>query len=403
MMGGTSTNGRSGALSVGRALGIPVRLHWSWFLTLALVSAVLAARYFPDRLPGAARPELWLLGLVAALGLFGAVLLHELSHALMARRFGLGVAGITLHAFGGATHLDREPDSPHADLLIALVGPLSSFMIATVCRVAQGTGTAAPGVRAILAYLATVNGTAAIFNLVPGLPLDGGRLLRAVLWRWWGDRTWATWRASQFGAVFGWLVTAVGTLMLVGGGPIEGASLIFVGVILHVAALAGARPAPLRHALERVRVEAVMVSDVEVIPASATLDRLVMHQLWASRSASCLVESSAGSVVGVVTLRQAITVPRERWPTTPVGRVMLALRHNLTIAPSASCWDALRKLRRNGLRRLVVLDGDRLVGSLAMRDLAPVLILAARRRPLGRALRRSTNTSPAGNTCRVRG
>ena len=169
-MGRTSTNGLSGALPVGRVLGVPFRLHWSSFLTLALVPAVLATRYFPDRLPGATRPELWLLGLVAALGLFGTVLLHELSHALMARRFDLGVAGIMLHAFGGVTRLEREPDSPRADFLMALVGPLSSVVMATVCGVAQGAGTAAPTARAVLAYLAAVNGTAAILNLVPGLP-----------------------------------------------------------------------------------------------------------------------------------------------------------------------------------------------------------------------------------------
>jgi Zn-dependent protease len=402
-MGRTPINGLSGTLSVGRVLGIPVRLHWSWTLTLALVPAALVPRYFPDRLPGAARPELWLLGLAAALGLFGTVLLHELSHALMARRFGIGVAGITLHALGGVTHLDREPDSPRADLLIALVGPLSSFVIATVCGVVHGASTVAPGVRAMLAYLATVNGTAAIFNLVPGLPLDGGRLLRDALWKWWGDRAWATWRASQFGAVFGALVTVIGTLLLVGGGLIEGAWLMLVGVVLQVAALASARPASLRDALARVRVGAVMARDAKVIPASATLDRLVMHQLWASRSATCLVGSSGGGVVGVVTVRQAITVPRERWPTTSVGQVMLALRPDLTIAPSASCWDALRKLKRNRVGRLVVLEGDRLVGSLTRSDLAPVLILAARRLPFARSLRRSTNTSPAGDTCRVRG
>ena len=144
-----------------------------------------------------------------------------------------------------------------------------------------------------------------------------------------------------------------------------------------------------------------MVPDVEMIPASATLDRRVVHRLWASRSASRPVGSS-GRVVGIVTVRQVISVPRERWPTTPVGRVMFALRHDLTIAPSASCWDALHKLQRNRVGRLVVLDGDRLVGSLTKSDLAPVLILAARRRPPARSLRRSTNTSPAGDTCQVR-
>jgi Zn-dependent protease/CBS domain-containing protein len=399
-MGRTAIDALSGTMPVGRVFSISVRLHWSWFLTLVLVPAVLSARYFPDRLPGAARPELWLLGLVAAFGLFGTVLLHELSHALMARRFGLGIAGITLHALGGVTHLDREPDSPRADLLIALVGPFSSFVIATVCGIAQGAGTAAPAVRATLAYLAAVNGAAALLNLVPGLPLDGGRLLRAVLWRRWRDRAWATWRASQLGAVFGWLLTAVGTVVLVGGGPLAGVSFMLVGVVLQVAALTGARPAPLRHALERVRVETVMVPDVEVIPASATLDRLAIHQLSTSPSASRPVGSS-GRVVGIITVRQVISVPRERWPTTPVGRVMLALRDDLTIPPSGSCWDALRKLRRNRVGHLVVLDGDRLVGSLTKRDLAPVLICAARGRP--RALRRLTNTSPADDTCQARG
>jgi Zn-dependent protease len=401
-MGKTSIDGLSGTLPIGRVLGIPVGLHWSGFLTLALVPAVLVTRYFPDRLPRAAPPELWLFGSVAALGLFGTVLLHELSHALMARRFSLGVTGITLHALGGVTHLDREPDSPRADLLIALAGPLTSFGAAAACGVVLGAGPAAPGVRAILAYLATVNGTAAVFNLVPGLPLDGGRLLRAVLWRRWRDRARATRRASQVGLAVGWLVTATGTLVLVGRAPIEGVSLMLVGLILQVAAVASARPAPLRHALERVRVETAMAPDVDVIPASATLDCPVMNQLWVSPSASRPVGSS-GRIVGIITVRQVIAVPRERWPTTPVGRVMLALHHDLTIAPSASCWDALRKLQGNRVGRLVVLEGDRLVGSLTRRDLAPILIVAARRRPFARSLRRSTQTSPASDSCRVRG
>ncbi len=383
----------SGALPVGRVLGIPLWLHWSWFLTLALVTAVLAVRYFPGRLPEASRPELWLYGLMAALGFFGSVLLHEVSHTVTARRFGLAVTGITLHAFGGLAHLEREPDSPRVDFLAALVGPLTSFVIATVCWGAQAAGTAAPGPRAMLAYLAAVNWAVGIFNLVPGLPLDGGRLLRAVLWRWRGNRARATWRASQLGAVFGSIVAASGALSLVGGELIGGAWLILVGLLLALAARADFPPGAGRHALERVRVGAVMISDVEAVPPSATLDRLVMEYLSPSPIASCPVVASGDGVVGIVTVRQVIAVPRDRWPATPVGRVMIALRPDLTIAPSASCWDALRKLLGNGVGSLVVLEGNRLVGSLDVSDLAPLLALSTRGPRSARA-RRATNSSP---------
>ena len=387
----------SGAVLVGRMLGIPLRLHWSWSLTLTLVMVGLAVRYVPDQLPEASRPERWLYGFIATLGFFGSVLLHEVSHAITARRCGLQVTGMTLHAFGGLAHLEREPKSPGVDFLAAIVGPLTSVAIALGCWAAQGAGPAGSGPQAVLGDLAAANWTVGLFNLVPGLPLDGGRLLRAALWAWRGDRPWATRRAGQVGTVFAAIVTVSGILLLFGAETIGGAWLILVGLVLQRAARASVPTSPLRWMLERVPVGAVMSSDVEVVPPGVPLDRLVMGHLGPSRVRSCPVVSPGDGVVGIVTVRHVMAVPRERWPGTPVGRVMIALRPDLTIAPSASCWDAFRRLRRNRIGSLVVLEGDRLVGSLDVNDLAPFLVRSTQRPPSTRS-RWPTDDRPSVET-----
>ena len=188
------------AIRVFSVAGIPIRIHASWLVVYALITWTLAVGYFPRVLPEVSTLGAWLSGLVAALLLFVSVLLHELSHSFVARAQGLEVRGITLHVFGGVSQLEGEPRNPRTELLVAGVGPLASFAIAGVLWAVRASGLVPAGPpEAIVSYLAVVNVALGVFNLVPGFPLDGGRLLRAAVWRWTGDLGRATYAASRVG------------------------------------------------------------------------------------------------------------------------------------------------------------------------------------------------------------
>ena len=178
--------------------GIPINVHVSWLVIYGLITWTLAVGYFPRALPDLPAAAYWANGLLAAFLLFVSVLLHELSHSFVAMAHGLSVRGITLHVFGGVSHLEDEPPSPRAEFLIAVVGPISSFAIAAVLWAINASGLVQPAwAQAVIAYLVLVNVVVGIFNLVPGFPLDGGRLLRAALWKWKGSLGPATYMASH--------------------------------------------------------------------------------------------------------------------------------------------------------------------------------------------------------------
>jgi Zn-dependent protease len=227
-------------LQILRVAGIPVRIDASWLLVLALLSWSLAAGYVSRVLPDVTPAWAWLHGATAALMLFASVLLHELAHALVARRHGVRVSGIRLHVFGGVSELESEPPTARAEFLIAAVGPLTSFALAALFyglgRVVAGSAWLA----ALTGYLAVVNLVIGVFNLVPGFPLDGGRLLRAMLWSWSGRLGWATRWASRAGSLFALLLVGLGAIRLVAGELVGGLWFILIGLFLLQAARAGA-------------------------------------------------------------------------------------------------------------------------------------------------------------------
>jgi Zn-dependent protease len=302
-------------LQVVRVAGIPVRVDVSWFLVFALISWSLAAGYFPHVLPGLSPGAAWLQGIAASVLLFLSVLAHELSHALMARHHGVRVNGIRLHVFGGVSELQSEPPSPRAEFHIAAVGPLASFAIAALC---YGLGRAVadvPWAIALTGYLAAVNLVLGLFNLVPGFPLDGGRLLRAMLWWWSGGQAWATRWASRVGAVFALTLVGLGIVRAIGGEPVGGVWFVLLGLFLYQAARASAELARLRESLERVAVADVMT------------------------------------------------------PLTTAVEGLAPLGGDDAVAPEASAWTAYLALSRRGVRRVAVVDGGRLVGVVSHADL----------------------------------
>jgi Zn-dependent protease len=306
-------------LQILRVAGIPVRIDVGWLLVFALISWSLAVGYVPHVLPELGPLATWLHAVGAATLLFGSVFLHELSHALVARHLGVGVTGIRLHVFGGVSELETEPPTPRAELLIAIVGPLTSFVIAALGYGLGRSIAAAPWALALTGYLVAVNVVVGLFNLVPGFPLDGGRVLRALLWAWSGRLDWATQRASRIGALFAFILVALGVVRALAGEVVGGLWFVLIGLFLHRAGRSGAELARTRERLERLRVADVMR------PLVTTVDALV------------------------------------------------ARGHDSIVTPTASAWEAYTWLTRRGAAHLAVLDGGRLVGVVDRRDLQRVL------------------------------
>ena len=354
--------------------GIPINIHASWLVIYALITWTLAVGYFPRVLPDLPAAAYWANGLLAAFLLFVSVLLHELSHSLVAMAHGLSVRGITLHVFGGVSHLEDEPPSPRAEFLIAVVGPLTSLGIGALLWGMRSTGVAATGTAgAITAYLLFVNVAVGIFNLIPGFPLDGGRILRSVLWHWKGTLSRATYTASRVGVVFAWGLVALGLLQVLGGAAVGGIWLILIGLFLQATANASYAQVALREALARVPVRDVMARDVVSVPAEVTIEQLV-EQFWVHHFTSFPVMDDA-RVVGIASVQQVHAVPRERWGVARVRDVMHPLIDDLVVRPSHTLFEALGKASRNGVGRVVVMDGPRVVGYLSLKDIAHVLAL----------------------------
>ena len=352
--------------------GIPINVNASWVLIYALITWTLAVGYFPRQLPGMEPLAYWANGLLAALLLFTSVLIHELAHSLVAIRSGLTVRGITLHLLGGVSQLDDEPPDPRTEFLMAAAGPLASLVIAAALWLAR-LGVDAPWGDAILTYLIYVNTAVGLFNLIPGFPLDGGRVLRAVVWRSTGNLARATAIASRMGRGVAVGLVVLGAWQAFAGAFLSGLWLVLIGLFLRQAASASESQATLASTLGQVPVSDVMTRDVVTVPWNASVADLV-QQFWARHVTSFPVVAG-GVVRGIATVHDVGKVPVESWERASVQNVMRPLTGSMTIAPTASALEALQRASTNGVGRLAVLDGTRLVGYLSLKDLGHVLAL----------------------------
>jgi Zn-dependent protease len=357
--------------------GIPVRVHPSWLAVYGLIAWTLAIGYFPQMLPELPASTHWIGALVAALLLFVSVFLHELSHSLVALRYGIPVSSITLHVFGGVSEMEREPDRPGAEVAIAIVGPLTSFAIALVCAVVAPLLEPGSITAGVVRYLVIVNAAVGIFNLVPGFPLDGGRVLRAVVWKVRGNLTAATRTASRAGSAFALILMALGVWRALAGEFLGGLWFVAIGLFLRQAATVSYQQMVVRRALESRRVADVMTRQVLQVPPGLSLAQLVDDYFWRHHVTSFPVVDG-DRLVGIVSLRDLERVPRGAWPTTAVHKVMRPVTGQMTAGPRDSLWGAFEKVSRNGLGRLAIVENGRVVGYLSIRDIAHVLALAGR-------------------------
>jgi len=362
-----------------RAGGIPIRLDAGWLVVYALIAWSLASGYFPYVLPDRSTGAYVTSGLLAAVLLFASVLLHELAHAVVARLCGVSVVGITLHIFGGVAELEDEPPSPGAEALIAIVGPLTSVAVGALVMLGRRGTTGEPWLAALLGYVGVVNLAVGFFNLAPAFPLDGGRMLRALLWWWRGRYGWATRVATTIGAGFGLSIVGVGLVRAVRGQAIGGLWFMLLGAFLFEAARQNRQMARVKELLRDVRAASVMAASPTSLPATATLESaLVTAARDADRPAIPVVDG--GRFVGFV--RRAALEHRR---ATTVATAMIPATPDQVVSPYDSAWLALSRLSRHRGGAIAVVEDGRIVGTIAMTDLEPLIAEASSRRTLDRA------------------
>jgi Zn-dependent protease/CBS domain-containing protein len=359
--------------------GVRVRIDPSWLLVFFLVLWSLTAGYFPRLHPGYDWVVYGAVGALATLLFFGSVLLHEMAHAVVANRVGNEVRQITLFVFGGMSEMTGESRTPAAEAKIAGVGPLASialgalFWLVAMLVVRWSSNDLIAGT---LGYLATINLALAAFNLLPGFPLDGGRLLRAWFWHRSGDLAQATARAARWGAGVAIGLMVFGALEIFAGGLLGGFWLILIGLFLRGAADAGYRGMLADQILADARVRDVMVRDPVTIPAEATVADAIEESFLRHGYGGYPVARD-GTVVGLVALSQVRQCPAEERSRRRVDEVMRPLSDDLVCRPDETAAGAVRRMVQADTGRLVVLDGGRVVGLLTRSGIARYVQLRA--------------------------
>ena len=352
-----------------KIFGFAVRIDPSWFIVAVLVTVSFATGVFPDRLPGRTTATYWSMGIVGSLVYFLCVLLHELSHSLCARIFGLEMRGITLFVFGGVAEMPGEPPSPQAEFVIAAAGPAASFVLAVACGLAGFAAGEATPAGSVLLLLGLLNGALAVFNLAPAFPLDGGRILRSFLWGWKGNLRWATRISSAIGAGFGMLLVGLGLLATMSGGWTTGLWLILLGLFLRSAAGMSYQQLLLRRTLEGEPVSRFMQPDPVTVPRSISIAELVQQYVYRHHFKMFPVVDDAGRLLGCISTRQVRQLEREEWDRQTVGALAERCGPENVVAPTADAMEALSRMSRTGASRLMVVEGDRLLGILTLKDL----------------------------------
>lgn len=355
--------------------GFKVGLDITWILLAVLVTWSLATGLFPHYFEGFSTAAYWWMGIAGALGLFVSIVFHEFCHSMIARRFGMPMKGITLFIFGGVAEMTEEPPSAKAEFFMAIAGPISSVVLGSIFYLTGLLGGRiawpAPAV-GVLRYLALLNVILAAFNMVPAFPLDGGRVLRSILWKVKGDLRWATHVASAFGSAFGMFLIVLGVLSFIAGGVIAGVWYFLIGMFIRGASHTSYQQVLMRKALAGEQVRRFMKEEPVTVPSSVSVEDLVNDYFYRHHHRMFPVTNGQG-LSGCVTTRQIKDLPREEWPQRTVRDIQKPCSNQNTISPDADAMSALSRMRRTDTSRLLVVENDRLVGILTLKDMLKFL------------------------------
>ncbi len=360
------------AISLGRILGIPIGLDYSWFLIFALLTWSLATSYFPAEFKNWPSAEYWIVGAATVILMFGSVLLHELGHSVVALRYKIPVRSITLFIFGGVAQIGSEPPSAISEFWIAIAGPATSFALALFFGLLQyGVSDLAP-LLALVKYLAYINGTLGLFNLIPGFPLDGGRVFRAIIWGTTHSLRRATLIAANVGRFIAYLFIIVGVWQLFSGNFGNGLWIAFVGWFLETAASSQIHQQTIHDLLAGHHVADTMRRNYTEILPNTTLEELINKHIVGSGQ-RCLVVKQDDRVTGLLTLHNVKAIPPSDWPRMTAEQVMIPVAKMKWVRPEAELTDALGEMDRDGVNQLPVMAGDQILGVLGRDDVISLL------------------------------
>jgi len=351
-------------------LGFDVKIDISWLLLAFLITWSLAQGLFPYYFKDLPSSTYWWMGIFGALGLFFSIIFHELSHSLVARTFGLPIKGITLFVFGGVAHMEEEPPSAKAEFLMAIAGPVSSIALGLIFFILRAAGRSALSVpvTGVFGYLAFINWILAGFNLLPAFPLDGGRVLRSVLWKWKKNISWATRISSRIGTIFGFVLIAMGVIQFFSGNLIGGIWWFMIGLFLQNAARMSYQQLVTRQALEGETVRNLMIKDPITVTPSMTIRELIEDYVYRYHYKMFPVIEGE-TLIGCITTRHLREIPKDQWTTRTIGEVVSKCSTENTTTPETDVIKVLSSMNRTRNSRLMVVEGDKLVGLIALKDI----------------------------------
>jgi len=357
--------------------GFKVSIDITWFVLVVLITWSLAKGAFPHYFAGFSDKTYWWMGAAGALGLFISIIFHEFCHSLVARQFNLPMKGITLFIFGGVAEMDKEPENAKSEFYMAIVGPISSVVLAGVFFLLYTAGKAVnwPGpVNGVLVYLGWLNIILAGFNMVPAFPLDGGRVLRSILWYVKGDLRWATRISSRLGAAFGLFLMIMGVISFIGGNFIGGLWYFLIGMFIKNASQMSYRQLLVKNALMGEPISRFMAAEAVTVPSSITISDLVEDYFYKYHYKMFPVIDN-DMLKGCITTKQIKELSKEQWATTKVSDIAQPCSEANAISPNIDSINAISLMNRTGNSRLMVVEGSKLLGVISLKDMLKFMSL----------------------------
>ena len=358
-----------------RLFGIQIRIDSSWIFIFGLIIWALGGHYFPSQYPRWPHWQYWGVGVTASVLLFASVLAHELTHSLVARSKGEAVRSITLFIFGGVAEIAEEPETAAKEFIIALVGPLSSLIVALIFfGIWLGVRELSVPIAALARYLAVINILLAVFNMIPGFPLDGGRVLRAIAWKITGNLKRATRIASITGQAFAFVLIVFGIFQILTGFFINGLWIALIGWFIHSAATRGYREVLVKEVLKDVRIKDLMETTFETVEGSISVQELMEDYILKKRERTFLV-TEAGNLEGIVCLEDVKAIPAEKRQDTTVREIMTPKDRLETVSLEDDGSKVLSRLASGKINQIPVIENGEIKGIVCRSNILDFLHL----------------------------
>ncbi len=354
---------------LGKVMNIPIGVDHSWFLIFILLTWMLADSAFPEKYPGMPVWQYWVTGSIASIIFFMSVLIHELGHSYFAMRYKIKVKRITLFIFGGIAEITAEPKKASQEFWIAVAGPVTSFLLALIFYLISLATESIKPVYVVFSYLAFINFILAVFNLIPGFPLDGGRVFRAIIWGYTNDFEKATKIAAMVGRFFGFTFILLGAFQIMGGNVIDGMWIAFIGWFLESAALSQLQIHELHKLLAGRTVYDAMSKSYAIVPYDMTIEELMDNQILSRGRRFFIVRMEDGSLGGMLTIHSLSDVPRHQWSITKVEQVMIPFSEIKKVEANYPLLEALKQMDKEGVNQLPVFENGELTGILSREDI----------------------------------